>query len=226
MTADRLRANREPPQMPVVAAMRRWLDGEEPVPPLAEFFERYGQHYRRLGFASGHEAIRHHLDRLNELIEERWNFIQEYGFAVPSGEALTLLAAHAPLLEVGAGCGSWAKLLADRGVDIIATDLKSEAPYGFQHSRWYPVQRLGAVAAVRRFPERNVFCSWPSLGGRWLKRAAQAMHPGRTLIVVREEATADEYTWNYVESAFRHVISLGLCNWQSLHDYVEVWRKP
>jgi hypothetical protein len=69
------------------------------------------------------------------------------------------------------------------------------------------------------------------------------MLPGRALIVVREDATADERTWSYVEHHFKpaaHYIedvragdlevgrwlnSLELPNWHYFHDYLEVWIK-
>ena len=44
------------------------------------------------------------------------------GYAVPNDVALEVLAAHAPLVEVGAGTGYWAAVLQQRGVDILAFD--------------------------------------------------------------------------------------------------------
>ena len=44
------------------------------------------------------------------------------GFAVPNDAALGILAAHAPLVEVGAGTGYWSAVLRQRGVDIVAYD--------------------------------------------------------------------------------------------------------
>jgi len=41
----------------------------------------------------------------------------------PNSGALALLAARAPLVEVGAGTGYWAATLRRRGVDVLAYDL-------------------------------------------------------------------------------------------------------
>ena len=41
--------------------------------------------------------------------------------------ALALLAARAPLVEVGAGTGYWAAALRRRGVDVLAYDLNPPA---------------------------------------------------------------------------------------------------
>lgn len=45
-------------------------------------------------------------------------------FAVPSEGALTLLAQHAPIIEMGAGTGYWVHLLQARGVDACAFDAR------------------------------------------------------------------------------------------------------
>jgi hypothetical protein len=230
---------------PVVDAMRYWLAGDVSVPSLAEFYDRYG------------EAHRNHLHRLREpfppvadtlpLHIERDQFIREFGFAVPTREALDRICEFSPLLEIGAGSGAWARLLAMRGADIIATDPSVETfldmRAGWQKT-YHPVLPLAGKTAVRCWPKRNVFCCWPSLGQTWLRQAARAMLPGRALIVVREDATADERTWDYVEHHFKPVANyipeiragdleighwvdntLELPNWHFLHDHLEVWIK-
>jgi hypothetical protein len=45
-------------------------------------------------------------------------------FAVPSEGALSLLAQHAPIIEMGAGTGYWVHLLQARGVDACAFDAR------------------------------------------------------------------------------------------------------
>ena len=79
-----------------------------------------------------------------------------YAFAAPNEAALSALEALAPLLEVGAGVGYWAKLLQDCGVDIVATDAMPTAACGSDgvnsfHGRvpaWTEVQLAGAECAV------------------------------------------------------------------------------
>jgi hypothetical protein len=207
---------------PVVDAMRYWLSGDVSVPSLAEFFDRFGQEYRdhlRLLLRQETAAAD------TTLFLERELFVGEFGYAVPTREALNTIAALSPVLEIGAGSGAWARLLALRGADIIATD-PTIGPMGHRwEQRYHPILPLAGKTAVRRWPERNVFCSWPSLNETWLRQAARAMRPGRTLIVVREEATADERTWDYVEHHFKSLDFIELPNWHFLHDHVEVWRK-
>jgi hypothetical protein len=215
---------------PVCEAMSYWLSGDVPVPSLAEFRARFGWGERdfRGPIAPFFEAA--------ALIEERTDFVEEFGFAVPTREALDCLAGFSPLLEIGAGSGAWTRLLAMRGANIIATDPGEETfiligmgqrqRRGRWEKHYHPILPLEGKRAVRRWPDRNVFCSWPSLNQTWLRQAARAMRRGRALIVVREDAAADDRTWDYIESAFRPAgAPLRLPNWHFLHDWLEAWVK-
>jgi hypothetical protein len=217
------------PERPVLTAMRDWMNGAR-VPPLDEQLRSFGQHYR---------SFRANWDRWPEtnlalgMIEERHRFIAEFCFAVPNAEAIDLLLAHQPLLEIGAGTGAWAKLLRDRGADVIATDPRFERHFfdeQIDHAHYIepgvvPWFDLQGKTAVRRWPERNVFCAWPSLGQTWLRQAARAMRPGRTLLVVYEDACADERTWDYLDH-WRPVADQELIGWYHCHDRLIAWKKP
>jgi hypothetical protein len=86
---------------------------------------------------------------------ERDQFIREFGFAVPTREALDRICEFSPLLEIGAGSGAWARLLALRGADIIATDPSVESFAFWAGQRWnwektyHPVLPLAGKTAVR-----------------------------------------------------------------------------
>jgi hypothetical protein len=47
---------------------------------------------------------------------------RKYSWAIPDERALNILGKFAPLIEIGAGSGFWARLLRDRGFDILAFD--------------------------------------------------------------------------------------------------------
>jgi len=109
-------------------------------------------------------------------------FIDRFGFAVATPDLIAALVSLGPVLEIGAGKGALSRLLANAGANVIATDLQ---PQGDEHS-WIDVQKSEATAAIRQTAGRNVICSWPSLNGTWITRAARAMEPGRILIVIGE----------------------------------------
>ena len=65
------------------------------------------------------EALR---DYIFECVEARDRMVAQFSWAIPNNDALNVLAAHAPLIELAAGTGYWAHLLKQRGVDILAFD--------------------------------------------------------------------------------------------------------
>ena len=61
--------------------------------------------------------------------KRRTDFIEQYSWAIPDLNAINAIAKFigtAKCLEIGSGSGLWAKLLQLSGVNIIATDNKSE----------------------------------------------------------------------------------------------------
>lgn len=110
-----------------------------------------------------------------------------FGWAVPDGEALDVIARWSPegVVEVGAGTGYWARMLLDRGVDVRPYDLHpfgcrcaaDEEPVAHQlddgsvvyaacstdhpkTSRWANVVRAGVEAAAWH-PRRTLLLVWP-----------------------------------------------------------------
>lgn len=152
----------------------------------------------------------------------RYRFVNEYSFAIPCEEALTLIARHSStIVEVGAGTGFWAHLLAMKGVSIVATDPEPRKAFDVAY------ESLDAVRAVEAYPDRDVLCVWPSLGESWAMRAAQAMAPGRTLYYVGEwrGCTADDDFHEYLEAAFDEVMLVAIPVFAAVHDNLMIYRK-
>lgn len=93
----------------------------------------------------------------------RRKLVRRYSWAIPNDEALDAIAALGPVVEVGAGTGYWAKLLAERGVDVVAYDIHTPGSgkntYG-HHTSWFDVKQ-GNVEVVREHPDRTLFLCWP-----------------------------------------------------------------
>ena len=68
--------------------------------------------------------------------------------AAPNEGSLQLLAARAPLVEIGAGTGYWARCLAERGTVITAYDLNPPAPESDVANAFHGL--LPAFAEVKR----------------------------------------------------------------------------
>lgn len=130
--------------------------------PLLSLWERHG---------SSEEAANH-----------RAAAVGRYAHAVPTREAITCLAVSSPrgIIEVGAGAGYWAWLLAHHGVDVVAYDI--DPPDGGPHhwfpdvEPWHPVI-TGDETCVVHHPERTLLLVWPTRDAAWSARAA-ALHHG------------------------------------------------
>jgi hypothetical protein len=76
-------------------------------------------------------------------------------------EALRALIGDRTCLEIGAGDGTLARFLAEKGLNICATD-----DHSWKHAIEYPqtVERLGARQALAKYQPQAVICSWPPPG--------------------------------------------------------------
>jgi hypothetical protein len=155
--------------------MGRWV--ETGAPPPAQALRDQGLNGPDAGDGPQAAALR----------EVRKAFRRAWGFSIPCREAVEALKAlDHPLLEIGAGTGYWTALLSAAGLDVIATDLASEGegPYGSGLGRYAPVEALGGPQAVRAYPARDVFCSWPTEGGDWCLEAVREIGVGRAFALV------------------------------------------
>ena len=177
---------------------------------------------RRLGLAPlGDRAY-------DERDEIRWR----YAFAVPDESALAAIARYGPIVEIGAGTGYWARLLADRGVDVVAYDI---CPVdGPQTNRWhgkrtafYPVRQGGADAAAR-YPERTLLLVWPPYD-RAVAAKALAAYRGSTLIYVGEDrqngASGTATFWSALDRGWRQIERVAIPRWTRIYDELTIWER-
>jgi hypothetical protein len=103
---------------------------------------------------------------------------RRYAWAVPTPEAIGLLASYGPLVELGAGTGYWAWELRQGGVDIVAYD--GEVP----PTTWTEVL-AGDVSSLGRHPDRTLLLCWPP-ADTLLAGHALLCYRGRRLFYVGE----------------------------------------
>lgn len=113
------------------------------------------------------------LDVLHRVIAH--DLTENYAEAVPSTEALDALAELGPLLEIGAGAGYWARLLQDRGVDVLPVDRER------RRAPWTDVA-TGDHHTAADYRGRALFVCWPPDHG--LLGNVLAVAPQRTLALV------------------------------------------
>eukprot|EP00873_Tetraselmis_striata_P037874 jgi/Tetstr1/458138/TSEL_044630.t1 len=145
--------------------------------------------------------------RLADLAAARreWAALAEaHALNLPTSAALGLMARHGPLLEVGAGSGYWASLLAKMRVDIVAVSSPTwEGRWNGQGGReeGEPLAAAGGTApafagvaaggpeTVAAHPARTLVLMWPDYGGAGgYGLAAVEAYTGEALLLVGEWA--------------------------------------
>lgn len=174
-----------------------------------------------------------------------------YAYPIPSPETLRWVATTCqgrPVVEIGAGSGYWAHLLAEHGVEVSAYDTHPPGdhtrnmwfpPIAGQPHLWHPVGGLRDLAAARqhaRLAEREgehvLFLCWPPAWGHPMARRALAAYEragGDQLIYIGEPAGGvcadDEFfsalntRWELADHHPDHV------NWWNLNDVVQCWTR-
>src|SRR5260370_216610 len=132
-----------------------------------------------------------HLAALG-LAERRRELASLFSWAIPNTRALEVLAAHAPLVECGAGMGYWSALLRARGVDVLACDA---APPGRSSKNeyhraarepWTRIHKQSSVTAAGRHRERTLVLCCPPYDDDAASYAVLKAYRGDTLVYIGE----------------------------------------
>jgi len=138
-------------------------------------------------------AARESLGGLDRDDPERQRLVRRYAYGTPTAAALEAIADAAPdgVVEIGAGSGYWARLLHERGVDVVAYDVappdSGRNRYIDEQVPWFPVHR-GDATAVLDHPSRTLLLVWPTPRDAWAADAVAFFHAvgGRLLVYVGE----------------------------------------
>jgi acetyltransferase-like isoleucine patch superfamily enzyme len=198
-----------------LVAMGAWVATGE-APPA--------ERLRAQGFTTaprepGEAAVR----RTYQLGVARRAFVERWGFSIPCAEAVAALRTLGPLVEIGCGAGYWSALLRNAGHDVVATDREAHGSGGCGEA-----QQMGAVEAVERFPDRDVFCSWPTAGEPWALGAAWRLAPGRAFALIGDGPggmTGTRGFYRYLATRFDKLAEIDLPNFPQHTDRLTIWRK-
>jgi len=131
----------------------------------------------------------------------RQKYLDEYGCAKWTDEALAELAGLSPVVEMGAGGGQWAAQLKDRGCDILAYDnAKAIAPGGNGPTAAH-VQE-GDVAVLAEHGSRALFLCYPPPADESVGcMSAQCLqhYKGDTLVYVGEGKGGANASWVFFD---------------------------
>jgi len=165
----------------------------------------------------------------------RTEWVRLFAWAIPTPEAINLLASYSPLVEIGAGTGYWARLIAEAGGDILAYDIhpprrgKKTRGHNRYHGRirYFDV-RKGGPSKLRRYPNRTLFLCWPPYDAPMAWQCLRK-YRGRHVAIVSEGeggCSADDKFWTLLRSSgFRPTVRCDLPQWVGIHDYLAVWER-
>jgi hypothetical protein len=174
------------------------------------------------------------LSQLLDAGERRRELASIFSWAIPTEEALDVLARYAPLVECGAGMGYWTALLRARGVDAIAYDL---APPGAnkrnQYHRsgrepWTAIHRGSSAAAAHRHEERTLVLCWPPYDDDAASYAALRAYRGDIVVYIGEPgegATGSVRFHRELQLNWTLAEELELPHWPRLRDRLMVFRR-
>lgn len=139
------------------------------------------------------------IEKFTELYNKkllRDDLVLKYSWAVPNKKTLLEISNYSPLIEIGAGTGYWAMLLAKLGVDIVCFDNKPPPQDKNNNDgskiQYFPINK-GSAKVLKNYPERNLFLCWiphlSSLGSECLN-----YFKGKYLIYIGEWAGAGNAT--------------------------------
>jgi hypothetical protein len=217
-----------------IETMQAWLDGE-PVWPYAKIIETWGSRFemyrlrwrRELSVAMTTGVIgvaEYHSMADVYALRDEW--VARFGFAIPCAELLDELAASKLVVDAGAGSGYMTRLMRNRGIEVIGSDIgwPGENSHGFMTGFWdcFQVSGTAAKTMARRYPEATMFCSWPTLDETWFRQMLRAMRIGQKLVVIREDACAEDSAWQYFDDCFDETRNIYIPAFECMNDFAIV----
>lgn len=195
-------------------------------------------------YAGNKCTIEAYMERHMQLYRARDTTVHRYAWAVPDPASLAFVVEHAGLrlVEIGAGNGYWAWLLAQCGVDVAAFDelppdqeinhyfCQRKEPYGEfieeLAKTWHPVQR-GGPEMLSQHTDRTLFLCWPPYETDMAAQCLDA-YRGQRLISIGEPSggcTGDETFFKALESQWNEVASHAIVQWPGIHDEIVVYER-
>ncbi|SPQ98921.1 unnamed protein product (mitochondrion) [Plasmodiophora brassicae] len=162
------------------------------------------------------------------------DLMDKYAWAIPDDRAIRIIREFAPIVEVGAGKGYWARLLRDNGVDAIAYDKTVGRP-----GNWTRIEK-GGPEDLSKHADRALFLCYPddfeddaqySLAEHCLRT-----YRGDTVILVGEMlgSTMLENPWGKsigpeaqleLHARFHMVLRVPLPSFPVSRDTLSVWKR-
>jgi hypothetical protein len=150
---------------------------------------------------------------------------RSYSYAIPTNEAIDFLLSLSPVVEIGAGTGYWARLLRDKGGDVVAYDQvpAAENTWTEKLEPWTDV-RIGDEVAIERHADRVCFVSWPPRPGSFLDGSLARKSCRRLALITDGRASAStDRLYDALESNYVLETEIELPTWPYRNDRLMYW---
>jgi hypothetical protein len=220
--------------------------------PLYAAWKRHGLVRQEFGgWWPPHDvAVGKTVVQLGKALEDRKTLCQRFAWAIPTAKAIQWIVARAPrIVEMGAGRGYWARLLADAGADVVAYDqagrgnrigpnpwhyqpdlpegtARNAGLYGLKNNVFHPVQ-FGRAKAVAAHPDRALFLCWPPYDTPFAKDCLRH-YRGNDLFFVGEGSggcTGDDAFFARLDREWTEAGDFTLPQWPGMRDYLTHYRR-
>ena len=162
--------------------------------------------------------------------ERRRQFVRQYGWSVPTKEAVEQLKdfiGDDQVIEIGAGIGLWAKLLQDEGVPVVATDnfelaTDPKADYITRDPPFTTIEDLDHEESLQSYPEHGVLMFiWPPCDDPMATSALKAFR-GNKVIYIGEfrGCTANDEFHDILDSNWTETNRIYIPHWHGISDSV------
>lgn len=154
----------------------------------------------------------------------RLELARKYAWAIPNTDVIKAMVKFSPsYVEIGAGTGYWARLLAEAGATVRAYDNNS---WGMSKGvLWYPVER-GSSKSAAKHPESALLLIWPPYKKRMGVDAVAAYlrAGGEKVVYVGEDrygCTGDQAMHDLLDAEFERTDYKLIPTWEGVHDFAQ-----
>lgn len=155
----------------------------------------------------------------------RHELVVKYAWAIPDDEVINTIVKYSPIIEVGAGTGYWASLIAEQGGDILAFDI---SPYtNCQANNQHYLVQQAEESIVKNYSNRSLFLCWPPYKEP-MAHDCLKNYKGDTLIYIGEfrgGCTADNKFFDLLEKEWELIEEQNIPQWETMHDYLSIYKR-
>jgi len=154
----------------------------------------------------------------------RSEYVERFGWAIPSDYALQRIADFAPIIEMGAGRGFWAACLEAERVNIVSYDIDPPV------NAWVDIKE-GTPEILADYPHRSLLMVWPPYEthpGAAMSYEALENYKGEHVLYIGESklgCTGTDEFHDRLEEEFDEIEWVKIPLWYGLNDSLFIYRR-